>query len=240
MDQLLVALDVDSRDRALQLADQLRDVAGGFKIGSRLFTSEGPALVSALVERGDRVFLDLKYHDIPTVVAQAVLAAARLGAWMLTVHAAGGRSMLEAAADAARRTDHTPLIVGVTVLTSLNSTDLAGVGIRRELPAQVEALAKLATTAGLDGIVASPREVTRLRKKLGSEPLIVTPGIRGGAGAESSASGGDDQVRTLSAGEALDAGASYLVVGRPIIWAPDPQEAARAIVRGLEKTASKS
>ena len=240
MDQLLVALDVDSRDRALQLADQLRDVAGGFKIGSRLFTSEGPALVSALVERGDHVFLDLKYHDIPTVVAQAVLAAARLGAWMLTVHAAGGRSMLEAAADAARRTDHTPLIVGVTVLTSLNSTDLAGVGIRRELPAQVEALAKLATTAGLDGIVASPQEVTRLRKKLGSEPLIVTPGIRGGAGTESSGSGGDDQVRTLSAGEALAAGASYLVVGRPIILAPDPQEAARAIVRGLEKTASKS
>ncbi len=238
MDQLLVALDVDSRDRALQLADQLRDVAGGFKIGSRLFTSEGPALVSALVERGDHVFLDLKYHDIPTVVAQAVLAAARLGAWMLTVHAAGGRSMLEAAADAARRTEHTPLIVGVTVLTSLDSTDLAGVGVRRELPAQVEALAELATTAGLDGIVASPREVTRLRGKLGSEPLIVTPGIRGGASVESS--GGDDQVRTLSAGEALAAGASYLVVGRPIISAPDPPEAARAIVRELEKTASRS
>ncbi len=235
MDQLLVALDVDNRDRALQLADQLRDVAGGFKIGSRLFTSEGPALVSALVERGDHVFLDLKYHDIPTVVAQAVLAAARLGAWMLTVHAAGGRSMLEAAADAARRTDHTPLIVGVTVLTSLDSTDLAAVGVRRELPAQVEALAELATTAGLDGIVASPREVTRLRKKLGSEPLIVAPGIRDGAGAESSASGGDDQARTLSAGEALAAGASYLVVGRPIISAQDPPEAARAIVRGLEK-----
>ena len=238
MDQLLVALDVDSRDRALQLADQLRDVAGGFKIGSRLFTSEGPALVSALVERGDHVFLDLKYHDIPTVVAQAVLAAARLGAWMLTVHAAGGRSMLEAAADAARRTEHTPLIVGVTVLTSLDSTDLAGVGIRRELPAQVEALAELATTAGLDGIVASPREVPRLRGKLGSEPLIVTPGIRGGASVESS--GGDDQVRTLSAGEALAAGASYLVVGRPIISAPDPPEVARAIVRELEKTASRS
>jgi len=238
VDQLLVALDVDSRDRALQLADQLRDVAGGFKIGSRLFTSEGPALVSALVERGDHVFLDLKYHDIPTVVAQAVLAAARLGAWMLTVHAAGGRSMLEAAADAARRTEHTPLIVGVTVLTSLDSTDLAGVGVRRELPAQVEALAELATTAGLDGIVASPREVPRLRGKLGSEPLIVTPGIRGGASVESS--GGDDQVRTLSAGEALAAGASYLVVGRPIISAPDPPEVARAIVRELEKTASRS
>ena len=238
MDQLLVALDVDNRDRALQLADQLRDVAGGFKIGSRLFTSEGPALVSALVERGDHVFLELKYHDIPTVVAQAVLAAARLGAWMLTVHTAGGRSMLEAAADAARRTEHTPLIVGVTVLTSLDSTELARVGGRRELPAQVEAVAELATTAGVDGVVASPWEVTRLRGKLGSEPLIVTPGIRGGTSAEPG--GGDDQVRTLSAGEALAAGASYLVVGRPIIAAPDPREAARAIVRGLEQAASES
>ena len=233
MHQLLVALDVDRRERALELADLLRGTAGGFKIGSRLFTSEGPSLVSALADRGDRVFLDLKYHDIPTVVADAVRAAARLGTWMLTVHAAGGRAMLGAAADAARQTVRRPLVVGVTVLTSLDPAELARIGVGRALADQVEALADLATGAGLDGVVASPREVERLRERFGPAPTIVTPGIRDSTVA--GRRGGDDQVRTLGAAEAVSAGASYIVVGRPIIASPDPLAAARAIVRQLEE-----
>ena len=231
MDQLLVALDVDTRERALKLADLLRGTAGGFKIGSRLFTSEGPSLVSALVDRGDRVFLDLKYHDIPTVVAAAVRAATRLGTWMLTVHAAGGLAMLEAAAGAARQTDRRPLVVGVTVLTNLDEAELTRIGVGRALADQVEALADLATDAGLDGVVASPCEVARLRERLGPAPTIVTPGIRDSAGAGQSH--GDDQVRTLGAAEAVSEGASYIVVGRPIIASPDPLASARTIARQL-------
>ena len=226
-DQLLVALDVDTRERALELANLLRGTAGGFKIGSRLFTSEGPSLVAALADRGDRVFLDLKYHDIPTVVAESIRAAARLGTWMLTVHAVGGHAMLHAAADAARQSERRPLVVGVTVLTSLDGVELARIGVNRALADQVEALADLASGAGLDGVVASPLEVARLRAHLGPTPTIVTPGIR------PDPNGGDDQVRTLSAGGAVAAGASYIVVGRPIIASADPLASAQAIVREL-------
>ena len=232
MEQLLVALDVDSRRRALELCNQLRGTVGGFKIGSRLFTSEGPSLVSTLVEHGDRVFLDLKYHDIPTVVAQAVQAASRLGTWMLTVHIAGGLKMLQAASDAARQADRPPLVIGVTVLTSLDSEELERIGIHRTVPDQVEVLAQLATDAGVDGIVASPQEVARLRARLGPNITIVTPGIR--SDKESGAPLRDDQIRTLGPAEALRAGASYLVVGRPIIASSDPPAAARAIVSKLE------
>ena len=232
MEQLLVALDVDSRRRALELCNQLRGTVGGFKIGSRLFTSEGPSLVSTLVEHGDRVFLDLKYHDIPTVVAQAVQAASRLGTWMLTVHIAGGLKMLQAASDAARQADRPPLVIGVTVLTSLDSEELERIGIHRTVPDQVEVLAQLATDAGVDGIVASPQEVARLRARLGPNITIVTPGIRSDKG--TGAPLRDDQIRTLGPAEALRAGASYLVVGRPIIASSDPPAAARAIVSELE------
>lgn len=231
MDQLIVALDVETAAEAERLTDQLTDVCGGFKVGSRLFTAEGPQLVRRLRERGARVFLDLKFHDIPNTVAEAVAEATRLGVWMMTVHTSGGSAMMRAAAQAASDTAlqvgiTPPLIVGVTVLTSLDDAALGQLGVTRELPAHVEALAAMAAKAGINGVVASPLELERLRSLHGPAFLIVTPGIRGSDNATP-----DDQARTLSAAGALRAGASYLVVGRPIIRALNPRAAAEQIVR---------
>ena len=235
MGQLLVALDVESGNRAVELATTLRDVVDGVKIGSRLFTLEGPSLVRRLTDQGTRVFLDLKFHDIPNTVAQAVEAAVTTGAWMVNVHASGGIPMMQAAAKAAadtaaRSNRPRPLVIAVTVLTSMDEETLRAGGVGRALFDHVLALAKMAEQAGLDGVVASPQETAAIRSACGPNFAIVTPGIRGAsAGTEK-----NDQARTMGPGEAVKAGASYLVVGRPIIAAADPREAAQKIAEEMK------
>jgi orotidine-5'-phosphate decarboxylase len=232
-DLIFVALDVETRDSALKLADTLRGAVGGYKIGSRLFTAEGPSMVRALTERGDKVFLDLKFHDIPNTVAQAAAAAAGLGVAMFNVHAGGGTAMMRAAREAAdeaaaKRGVAAPLVIAVTVLTSMNQQTLREIGVVIELRDQVLRLAELTREAGLDGVVASPQETAAIRHRCGRDFTIVTPGIRGGTAGPAK----NDQERTMTPPEAIAAGATYLVVGRPIIAAPDPLAAALAIAGG--------
>jgi orotidine-5'-phosphate decarboxylase len=234
MNPLLVALDVDTAPEAFALADTLRGVAGGFKIGSRLFTAAGPSVVTRLVEMGDRVFLDLKFHDIPSTVAGAVEAATRLGVWMVNVHASGGLDMMRAARAASVETAAktgaaaAPLVIAVTVLTSLEQDALARLGVAEDVEAHVDRLARLASEAGLDGVVASPQEIHRIRRWADDRFLVVTPGIRGGEHR-------DDQARTSGAAQARRAGASYLVVGRPVIRAIDPRAAAVRLIEEMDE-----
>jgi orotidine-5'-phosphate decarboxylase len=232
---LIIPLDVATIGSARALADELRGLVGAFKVGKQLFTSEGPPAVTELVARGDRVFLDLKFHDIPNTVAAAVASATRLGVWMVDLHASGGTAMMRAARsaadeEAARLSRPAPLLIGVTVLTSLSDAGLHEVGVPGSAADQVVRLAVLAREAGLDGVVASPQEIGLIRRSCGDEFLIVTPGIR------STGDGKDDQERTATAGEALRAGADYLVVGRPITRAADPRAAAERFEAECRRT----
>jgi orotidine-5'-phosphate decarboxylase len=232
-DRLIVALDTSSLDEAEAVADQLDGAVRWFKIGPHLFTGSGPAAVAAMLKRGN-VFLDLKFHDIPTVVASGVAAAARLGVSLCTVHALGGRAMMEAAARAATEgaagpRDRRMRVIGVTLLTSSDAATLADIGVPESPGAMTLRLARLAREAGLDGVVVSPLEATAVRRDCGPEVLLVCPGIRPeGVGA-------DDQRRTDTPAAAIAAGADMLVVGRAITRAPDPRAAAEEVLRQIRE-----
>jgi len=219
--KIIVALDFDEADRALRLVLQIKEYLTCFKVGSQLFTREGPDIVRRLRDLGVDVFLDLKFHDIPETVRKSVRAASGLGLKFLTVHASGGSAMLEAALDGAR--EHGTTVLGVTVLTSMDEAALRETGVMRPPAEQVLHLAQLGHAAGLRGLVCSPLEIEAIRATLGPKMTLVTPGIRGAADAAG------DQKRTLSATEALRRGADYLVVGRPITQSDDPQGAAIAL-----------
>jgi orotidine-5'-phosphate decarboxylase len=225
---IIVALDVPTAEQAIALAQQVAPAVGAFKIGSELFTAAGPEIVKRIRATGASVFLDLKFHDIPNTVAKAVASAVRLDVQMLTIHTSGGLAMMRAAEESAQKTAdqaglNAPLVLGVTVLTSMESSDLAEAGVTGGLGHQVERLAQLAARAGLRGLVCSPLEVTGLRQILPSSMQFVTPGIRAGDDAVG------DQKRTLNAKEALEVGANWLVIGRPIYAAPNPRAAAEKI-----------
>jgi len=223
-DRLIVALDVSSATQARQIVQSIGEFASTYKVGKQLFTAEGPQIVRDLVSSGRKVFLDLKYHDISSTVAAAVREAAKLNVSMLTVHASGGSKMLKAAADAAAQSPTKPMVLAVTVLTSLSDADLSEIGFRGNVITQVIMLGSLARNAGCGGLVASALEARELRRELGDDFAIVTPGVRP-AGTPAG-----DQARVLTPKEAIAAGATYLVVGRPILESADPAQAAAAIV----------
>ena len=225
--KIVVALDFAAANQALDLVDRLDPTLCRLKVGKELFTRTGPGLVEQLQGRGFDVFLDLKFHDIPNTVAQACRAAAELGVWMVNVHALGGLRMMQAAREAIDAGAHRPLLIAVTILTSMGEEDLAGIGLQGGPEDNVIRLARLAEQAGLDGVVCSPREVPLLRERLREDFCLVTPGVRPAGAAQ------DDQKRITTPEDAIRAGSSYLVVGRPITQAADPLASLQAINAGI-------
>lgn len=233
-ERLVLALDVDDLKKANELVDKLSDYVGVFKIGSQLFTAEGAKVVNMVNERGGKVFLDLKFHDIPNTVARAAEVATKLGVYIFNVHTLGGYEMMKTTAEVTAKTSQElgvkkPLILGVTLLTSINQEILEKeIGIKKRLKEQVVHLAKLAKAAGLDGVVASSWEIKEIRKACGEDFVILTPGIR------PAGKSFDDQKRVMTPREAIKLGADFLVIGRPIRNAVNPVEAAKEILREME------
>jgi orotidine-5'-phosphate decarboxylase len=234
-DRFIVALDVSSLEEAEKLLSKLSGTVKVFKIGKELFTSAGPEIVRRVHSQGGKVFLDLKFHDIPNTVAGACTAATKLGVFMLNVHASGGRKMMSMAADAVQKAasetgKSTPILLGVTVLTSMGAEDLAEVGVSKNLQTQVQDLAKLSKQCGLGGVVASGQEIELIRNAVGNDFYIVTPGVRPAWAAAG------DQKRIVTPKEAMDRGASFIVVGRPITHADNPKYAAEQILNEIKSS----
>jgi orotidine-5'-phosphate decarboxylase len=233
-DSLILALDVDNDREALAIVDELKDNVGMFKVGHQLFTAYGPEIVRRIIERGGKVFLDLKYHDIPNTVAKASAEATKLGVSIFNVHALGGLDMMRAAAEASQETAEklgvpVPVTLGVTVLTSMDEKTLRKeLKIMRSLQREVGHLARLAQRAGMRGVVASPQEIKMLRRAVRGEFVILTPGVR------PAWAGKDDQKRTMTPAEAVAAGSDYIVIGRPVLKASDRKEAVKKIVEEIE------
>jgi orotidine-5'-phosphate decarboxylase len=231
-ERLIVALDVETKEKAIALIKKLKNEIRVFKVGSELFTSCGPAIVEEIQKAGSKVFLDLKFHDIPNTAAKSALAAVRLGVFIFNVHALGGLEMMKKAAEAVRdeakklKIDK-PKLIAVTILTSMDEYSLKKIGIDDNMENQVLKLARLAKDSGLDGVVASPSEAKLIREALGRDFLIVTPGVRPSWAAT------NDQKRVATPKEAIDNGADFIVVGRPITEAPDPVIAARKIIEEI-------
>lgn len=227
---LIIALDYPTRELAEAFVQKITPADCRLKVGKELFTREGPAYVEELVSRGFDIFLDLKFHDIPNTVASAVAASADLGVWMVNVHASGGRRMMEAAADRLAHLSNAPLLIGVTVLTSMSAKDLAETGIEVGPAQQVLRLARLASDAGLDGLVCSAQEAEELSRLFGPQMQLVTPGIRPASAAK------DDQQRVMTPAQAYMAGARHLVIGRPVTRAEDPVNALKEIRTEIEES----
>lgn len=234
-ERLIVALDMDETEKAIQLVNELKDCVETFKVGKELFVSAGPKIIQEIQSLNKKIFLDLKFHDIPNTVSKASISAIKQGVYMFDLHIAGGREMMEQTVKASRQFAleqklTRPLIIGVTVLTSLNDEQLNGeIGIQRSVDEQVEFWAKLARKVGLDGVVSSPREVKRIKKFCGNDFLTVVPGVR------PDWAGKNDQKRIMTPKEAIRAGADFLVVGRPITQAEQPVAAAQKILKEIKE-----